>query len=377
MRILFITHYSALLGANRSLLTLVKGLQQQKNCEVMVLCPSEGLFTEELARNNLPFKVFPYKNWAYSYRSMNFYLFPVLWQLFKWKELPEIVSFVRQYDPDLIHSNSSVVSLGWQLAEALEKPHVWHIREYGYADYLMMHMLGNRLFYQKLQQTDQLIFISDAIRDYYLEQLTGDVRSTRIYNGVFDELTLQKSVTGKNLLIIGMLHPNKGQMDALQALKILHPKYPALKLVIAGKGWKSYEQQLRQYVAANGLNECVVFAGYVADPQPLYREAMAVLMCSRHEGMGRVTAEAMALGLPVVGFREGATQEILTASKGGLLYSSISELASQIETLYTNPEKVTELGSNGQAFAAQNFSNDAYVSLVYQVFTETLETRKG
>ena len=41
MRVLFITHYTDLYGANRSLLNLIDGLKQFK-VKSFVLCPSEG-----------------------------------------------------------------------------------------------------------------------------------------------------------------------------------------------------------------------------------------------------------------------------------------------------------------------------------------------
>ena len=41
MNVVFITHYSALYGANRSLLNLIDGLKEY-NVESFVLCPSEG-----------------------------------------------------------------------------------------------------------------------------------------------------------------------------------------------------------------------------------------------------------------------------------------------------------------------------------------------
>lgn len=373
MRIIYITHYSALLGANRSLLTLVKGVRDSGIAEVMVLCPAQGLFTEELQKYNIPFQVFNYKNWMYSYRSKNFYLFSLIWYLFKKNNLPDIIEFVQKFNPDIIHSNSSVVSLGWQLAEALKKRHVWHIREYGYADYLMVPLLGKKHFYKKLAQADLLIFISQSIRKYYQQSLPSNVSQTCIYNGVFDQLPEPREIAGKYFLIIGMLHPNKGQMDALKAIRLLKQNHPDIRLKVVGTGWKSYTRQLKHFTSSNGLKENVEFMGYVAEPAPLFCKAAAVLMCSRHEGMGRVTAEAMAMGVPVIGYREGATEEIITTSGGGVLYESVGELAQQMEQLWVNKASEVELGRKGREFAEKNFSNHAYIRQVNEAYRRLQE----
>ena len=74
MKILFLSHYGAMLGANRSLLALVSGLQHQ-GVEVMVWCPKYGAFTEALKSKLIPFEVYNYENWAATF------LFPSYWKL--------------------------------------------------------------------------------------------------------------------------------------------------------------------------------------------------------------------------------------------------------------------------------------------------------
>jgi len=40
-------------------------------------------------------------------------------------------------------------------------------------------------------------------------------------------------------------------------------------------------------------------------------------MCSRHEAMGRVTVEAMSACLPVIGFDNGGTAELIEHERSG------------------------------------------------------------
>ena len=49
-----------------------------------------------------------------------------------------------------------------------------------------------------------------------------------------------------------------------------------------------------------------------------YQESDVVVMCSEHEAMGRVTAEAMAFAKPVIGYNSGATPELISQGRGWL-----------------------------------------------------------
>jgi len=370
MRILYITHYSAYLGANRSLLTLVEGVMNTSGYEVMVFCPAEGEFTYELEKRRIPFRILKFKNWGYSNRSLNYWLFPLIWRRFMSQFFPGIIEEARAFSPDIIHSNSSVVSLGWQLAEVLNVRHIWHIREYGTAHYGIKFMRGEQFFYQKLQQADQLIFISDAIKDYYLKRMPGYTRAIKIYNGVFNEKDIMPTQmeAPKYFLMLGMLHPSKGQEMAVRAMELVSAKHPEIQLFLAGKGWKSYELKLNKLISQLKLSAQIYLKGYIANPAPLYSGALATLVCSKFEGMGRVTAESMAYGVPVIGLNDGATTEIISDSKGGLLFDNYRELANEMIRLLADNSLRNSLGTKGREYALDNFTNDQYISRILAVY---------
>ncbi len=53
MRILFVTHYSTMYGANKSLLYLMKDLRLRYNVYPVVLIPQKGSFSEELEKEKI------------------------------------------------------------------------------------------------------------------------------------------------------------------------------------------------------------------------------------------------------------------------------------------------------------------------------------
>jgi len=108
-----------MMGANRSLLGLIRGLRKYE-VESVVLCPKKGDFTDALEAENVEYLVAPFTNWVYTKVSPNYYLFP-LRILQNYFVLPRLSKQVAAINPDLIYTNSSVTAVGAYLAHRLEK----------------------------------------------------------------------------------------------------------------------------------------------------------------------------------------------------------------------------------------------------------------
>ena len=191
MRLLSITHYAQLLGANRSLLHLLKGLKERHAVQIMVFCPSEGPFTRALAEAGIAYEVKPYANWGYSLFSKKLWFFPWVWWRSQREVWPEMLAEAKKYDPDVVHSNSSLVALGWQLAEALAKPHVWHIREFGWQDYSIVFPLGLKRLHEKMEKASQVIAISKVIGETFGAGLHQKPKV--IFNGIGTQSAIKKA----------------------------------------------------------------------------------------------------------------------------------------------------------------------------------------
>ncbi len=406
MRVLTITHYADLLGANRSLLHLIEGLRE-RGAVVEVWCPREGAFTRVLHERDIAFRILDFANAAYSFRSIGFFSFGYKWWKTKSK-MPTFAAIARQFQPDIIHSNSSVVALGAILSEALQVTHVWHIREYGWLDYQLFYLVGRPFMRQYLQKAAAVIAISNSIakhikNEYQFEKLENNSEISIIYNGIGKksevELFSKSSFSTENqtentiiFLIIGLLHPSKNQLQALRAFHLFYKKQEQsdkknrLKLQIIGNGRRDYKAQLEHYIRKNNLQKNVEMIGFVQQPAPYYQAATAVLMCSPNEAMGRVTAEAMAYKKPVIGYNGGATPELITDGENGWLYDGTDEdLAKKLENFVPNEnffsekmgEKIGEkMGNNAQKTVLNRFTDEIYTAQVFEVFEKILIEKK-
>jgi glycosyltransferase involved in cell wall biosynthesis len=111
------------------------------------------------------------------------------------------------------------------------------------------------------------------------------------------------------LLAINIAYPHKNTLTLLRAFESLRGRIPH-DLVLVGKlePWNRY---LPEFVAARGLGDRVIFAGYVDEERlhALLRGAAVYVSPSLYEGFGMTPIEAIGAGVPVVSSRHPATLE--------------------------------------------------------------------
>jgi glycosyltransferase involved in cell wall biosynthesis len=123
-------------------------------------------------------------------------------------------------------------------------------------------------------------------------------------------------------------------------------------------------------IREEGQSSAVLFVGATPEPWDALMRADALLMCSEAEAMGRVTVEAMAAGVLVIGRRTGATPELIEDVKTGLLYDDESSLTGAIEWAVNNPNEVIRITNQAFETALRRFSREEYGSRVLDLYDE-------
>ena len=141
--------------------------------------------------------------------------------------------------------------------------------------------------------------------------------------------------------------------------------------MIAGvRGWR--DEEIFQTVRALGLEEVVLFPGFIAeeDLPDLYRGATFFVFPSLYEGFGLPVIEAMGCGVPVLASNVSAIPEV--AGKAALLVDpcDIEHLAEAMGALLHNESLRERLRQQGllrvQRFSWETTAQktlDLYVSL--------------
>lgn len=387
MKVLFVAHSAELSGgANRSLLSVMKGLRDDWGVSPSVLVPSAG---GELQRacneERIPVYVGAYHTCCTVFRRevkdilrcAKLFVAPVIDWFYAKKlniELPD--------DFDLIYTNERMVVVGAYLAAMRKVPHIWHVRSFARENSTYYPPFYYRLMDRGAQR---IVLISDALRNTFLERM--DERKLRmVHNGVeLGQYSVDEKIPHEKcrLLLTGRIVPPKGQLEAIQALEILQRSNPAgFELYLAGSipqyDAGNYGLQLQNYIAAANLETHVHFLGDVQNISELRREIDIELVCSWCETFGRVTVEAMFAKIPVIGSNAGGTPEIIVDKQTGLLYPphDAKRLAELILWCTEHPVEVSLMVEKGYQRAKEHFTIEATVRKIFSVISEVIEEER-
>jgi glycosyltransferase involved in cell wall biosynthesis len=359
-------------GASQSLFILLEALHKEGRTELLVLARNEGHFTQALEAAGIAFKIIPY--------PLAVYTSPDNGLLTRWKEKRryrreqracwnELQSTCSAFRPQLIYTNTSVVSCGYALAAEQQLPHVWHIREYGYEDYKLHYLPSREAVVAAMNGSMQCIFVSKALRQHWLgAQSHAEV----IYNACeppLEKTHVQSAHAKKVISLVGAIHAGKNQLQALQAFRSVCDEFPEAELRFYGNvSSPAYKRELVNYIDQNGLKARVVFVPFEKDKSVLYRDTVLLLSCAGHEAFGRTIIEAMSAGIPVIANSNGGPGEIITDGANGWLYDgSTGSLADAIRAAFVNVELYTRIAENAKRDAQQRFSITQYTTQVQNV----------
>lgn len=135
-----------------------------------------------------------------------------------------------------------------------------------------------------------------------------DLKSYEFNQDYRTEIRKKHGIADDTLLLgnIGRLNYQKNQKYILDIVKELKKTNPNTKALIVGSG--ELENELREYAAANGIEDSVIFALDQMDAYKYYSAFDVLVFPSIFEGLSLVLVEAQANGLPIV-YSECLTNE--------------------------------------------------------------------
>ena len=373
--IVFVSHYADLYGANRSMLNLIYGLQQKGVNNISVIIPTAGNICNELKKFSIKFYIIPFVNESYDYRKPPSYLKMLLKKYYNFYLVAKHRHRFKKNKNLIIHTNSSVTFFGAYLAKSLSTPHAWHIREFGKPDYNFLYNFGEAYFLKWLNKASAVIYISNALLNYRMKEKIEPMYEI-IYNGVISESAIADNVNIelKNKIfrfgISGHISEAKNQAEAIKACKLVNENF-GCELWIAGTGDKDFIKELQSLITSLNMQAHVKFTGFVDDIAAFYDSVDCILMCAKNEALGRVTIEAMSRGLPVIGFNNAGTSEIIKDGYNGLLYdNSYTELAEKMKTVINNYRSFKPMRQNALETVKKNFTIEKYTASVMKVYEQ-------
>jgi glycosyltransferase involved in cell wall biosynthesis len=363
----FLSHYADMYGAERSLLELIDGLVA-RGVLCHVVLPSHGSLEKEIQKRAVSYELSPLPWWTYNDEEE---IERVREQLFSASS--DLLYRLKKINPHLIYTNTILIGSGAIVAWLLKKPHVWHIREF--ADHFKFLFGIDEMKRFISNYSDKLLFVSHAQREYYSVD-PRDEKYETVYNNIkikdsdHDEIdSFFRRGDSLKLLILGTIHPQKRQMDAVSAVTRLVKMDYDIELAVVGRANRQYLDKLKAYVRDEQLADRIHFIDHRDSVAAVILSTDILLTCSELEGFGRVAVEAMRFKKPVIGSRSGGTVEMIIDGYNGFLYElgNIDELSKRISFFYKNRDRIKEMGMNGYLFANEKFTEQNYSGRIFHI----------
>lgn len=216
-----------------------------------------------------------------------------------------------------------------------------------------------------LPKCDALIAVSQIVADF-----SRHPKAVVVYPGV--DLSRFSGIRRKHTgLVIGTacrLESIKGLGHLLEALAILLPHFPDIRLEIAGDG--SLRFSLEQESHRLRISGHVSFIGWRQDLPTVMAGWDVFVMPSFDEGFPLAALEAMASGLPVVASAVGGLLELVEVGETGWLVPAANppELAARLRELICDVRRREEMGNAGRLRVLRDFSVSGMVDQTIAVY---------
>ncbi len=368
MKILSFSHDGNLYGAQRSLIGMLRGLQQRGH-DVSLVIPGKGPLTDYARKLNIQAQILPYPFPSLKpLRALNFILrYP--------GAARRIRKLVRKTQPDIVHFNTVACMTPAAALRNAGIPRVWHIRETTVPAIKIV--------------TGLIKHWSDAVIAncrYSAKAYPGlhDLQSTHIvHNGL--DLEAPDKTEGARIraefhwspddfvaLFAGQLRPHKDPITLVKAVAAARSQGVAVKACIAGDG--PVLGDLITEVTGHNLVDSIALAGFREDLPALISAADIVVCPSLVEPFPRIGLEAMALGKPMIATHVGGIPEQVVDGETGILFPprDIAALKEALIELAQNREKCETLGRAAKLRHGMHFSESVYAGGVEAAFRKLL-----
>lgn len=260
-------------------------------------------------------------------RSINPLLdFRTVWQVYR---------EIKRLEPDIVHTHTAKAGFAGRLAAWLAGVpiiiHTFHGNNFNayFGRVMSTVSIVTERFLALL--SSRIIAISEQQKQELLKYKIASVKKIRIIPLGFELSKLQhkvedsgtfKAAWGINtksyiVSFVGRLTAIKNPYEVLNIAKQVTKQRTDVVFVLAGDG--ELADSLKQEVCKLGLQEHIIFTGFIKDLKPLYADSEILLLTSMNEGTPVSIIEAMANKVLVLASRVGGIPNLITHGESGLL----------------------------------------------------------
>lgn len=374
IRVLYICIDPSLGGSTASLYNMIDGIRD--NVEPIVLFPERGVGYEHFINHGIESHISSFvRLQAFSHNSLiSEWKHPWRWHVVKkWRYDYRCLRFVRKIlagrKVHIVHSNTSPNDIGVLLSRKLHAKHIWHVREFCDLDFHFDIYKGIPHLRKLINKADARIAISNAIKEHW--QMPEE-NTWVINNAIRSKKDACYFTTKENYMLFSSyyLSESKGARNAILAFAESEVCKKGYKLLLMGNCGDEYRGVLMQTIKEKKLEKHIEFVPCQKDVKPYFANATAYLMMSDFEALGRVTAEAMFFGCPVIAHATGGTLDLVRDGETGYLYNTLDECAELIKNVCAEPQEALIL--RAREYAVNNLSQEVYGPKIMEVYESVL-----
>jgi glycosyltransferase involved in cell wall biosynthesis len=169
----------------------------------------------------------------------------------------------------------------------------------------------HRLFYSNVKYfVGNSEYIKENIKQIFPIPVTAKL--LRIYSSLKIDSKISQHVLQNpiKIVIVGRVHPNKGQLDAVKAFEILEKNHISFSVDILGDiQHKEYYNEIKQFLSTTRYEDKINFIGYTSDVKRYLLDADIFVLSSLGEGMSNAIIEALGYGLVTLIYNDTSSPE--------------------------------------------------------------------
>ena len=228
---------------------------------------------------------------------------------------------------------------------------------------------------------DQCVEAKVAPREKYMVVYSG--MDTAAFANAKRDPELRKSLgipeNAKVVVTVARLFHMKGYEEVLPAAAALAKDFPDLHFLPVGDG--PMFDDLQKQIADLGLTDRFHFAGLVPPHKVCDYIAQADLLwhLSLHEGLPRAVVQALAVGIPAIGYKLDGTPEVVLNGETGYVTApqDVAAVVKHSSELLSDAELRRKMGENGRALVIDRFAWRRMADILEEEFLALLKEKTG
>jgi glycosyltransferase involved in cell wall biosynthesis len=258
-----------------------------------------------------------------------------------------IKNTIKKLQPDIIHAHDARASIMAALfyKDATIISHI-HANHENMRNFCFKTILFN-IFSKRISK---ILWVSQSALDNYKYKKNVVSKSVVLYNvinsnEIYEKIELdQNEYENFDLIFLGRMTFQKNPLRLIKIIKKVKKAKENIKVALVGSG--ELDEQVKQSIKDNDLEENIQFFGFVNNPYKILNSSKMLIMTSRYEGTPMSALEAFALGKPIISTPTDGLVDIIENGKTGFILAKDEELINEIINLKNDDNKIKEMSKN-------------------------------